>query len=155
MSSDTRVYSSVSRDFLKDSDIVQSRIEACTVRNLPDPKLPLDAVNLRYLQNFTAVSTTPYLIISVAGTDWITIDEQLLFGNRQITINNTIDGAPNAAWRISKASANNDGVIDTFNFSVANDTNCRFEIQWLNQTPMQIRKTDPSYDGDYELTIAR
>ncbi len=137
---------------LNESDITSSRIVDCVVTELPLPVQGGDAVPLRYLRSFTENNT--YQIITLSGTDWYEITEIPNFGNRQITVNNLIAGAPNASWRVSRCDVSDLGSQMLLPYS-ASENDSGLEISWPPFSTLRIRKNTTDYDGNYELSINR
>lgn len=147
-------YAGVGRFKLQDSDVIESRIVRSTVTELPLPINDGDAVSLEYLRNVIVVNT--YQLISLTSTDWKDVQGMPLFGNRQITINNTVDGGPNACWRVCRSSSSSDVSSLTLPFSnKINNSLPMLEWRWLPYSNLQIRKNVADYDGVYEVSINR
>jgi len=147
-----RSYTFNGRAYLYDSDIKSSRIVQCAISDLQDPINLGDAVSLGFLQSL--VTTNAYIVVGLNGNDWFELDSMPLFGNRSITINNTISGAPNASWRVSKSDPSNEASITDLAFSPGSD-GCTFEVVWMRDTALQIRKTLDTWNGNYEISVIR
>lgn len=147
-----RPYTYNGRAYLNDSDIVSSRISSSRITGLTDPIGQTDAVSLGFLQ--TSFTTNSFTVVNITGTGWMEIPNMPLFGNRMITINNITSGAPNASWRVSKSQISAEASFTKLAFSPSDD-GCVFEVVWMKDTALQIRKSNDNWDGDYEITISR
>lgn len=147
-----KLYSWNGRIIAKDSDIIESRIVRCNITEIPLPVNDGDAVPLIYLKN--TITNSNYSIIPFYGEEWVDITEMPRFGNRSITVNSITEGGPNASWQVSKSMDNSDATITALAYSAASD-GCIFELSWLPNTCLQLRKSTAQWDGQYELSIAR
>lgn len=152
MTSSQRKYAFNGRAFLSDSDIKDSRIINCDITALRDPIYAGDAVSLAYLN--TSLINNNYNVINIQGAEWFELDLMPPFGNRNISISCTQSGGPNAAWRVSKSSESDEPFITNLAFSPSSDGGV-FEISWMPNTALQIRKSTTNWDGRYEISVQR
>jgi len=150
--SSQKLYGANGRFIANDSDIIESRIVRCNITEVPLPVNDGDAVPLVYLKN--AFITSDYSIVPFYGDDWLDITAMPRFGNRSITVNSILEGGPNASWRVSKSMDNSDATITALAYSLSSDGG-GFELSWLPNTSLQLRKTTVNWDGQYEISIAR
>ena len=119
------------------------------ITTLATPTADYDGVNKLYCDQNSA-NGIPTITVTLTGTSWtqVLLDQ---FGTFDIIVSNVVVGGPCAKFTIMKSEASRNASIQRWGSSAGSNTFERLEIQWPQNSGIELRKNGGNYDGSYRL----
>lgn len=141
---------SKNNSIIKDGQILSSKIDMDgeKITSLADPTAGSDAVNKTYCdQN---LSGNPIVTITLTGTSWtqVLLDQ---YGTFDIIVSNIVVGGPCGKFTVMKSESSRNASIQRWGSSAGSNTFERLEMQWPQNSGLELRKNGVNYDGSYRL----
>jgi hypothetical protein len=151
---------SVRKVLVTDSNINSSAIDMnhAHITSVKDPIHGQDAATKWYVDNKVDKVHTDLekassgFGITLKGTGFTEV-QHMKPGSYLVTITNPLDGYPTATFSISKAGAYVGGSVMRITGSSGLGTGEQLDMQWPKGGMLLLRKTGPSYDGEYLVAM--